>query len=1228
MSNYLFHLVAKSFNLIDTVQPLVLSVFEPLPEPTLDWESSTFTTESTELETTSEAEKFPNFDIVQLLEKRCLRRASLRDAPRTLTPATIGQISEEITNPLLTNLTSTPVQSSQPILKSIASLTQKPDLELSSDWPFLDSILTQISTDNQQLTLNTEQKTSTTPPIPTTTQLSQKQSNKINPVVSSVQPANIGQKTSTTPPNPTTAQLSQKQSNKINPVVSSVQPANIGQKTSTTPPNPTTAQLSQKQSNKINPVLSSIQPANGENREQFSIQPFLESEILSFTANQAVLNPNTEPLKSTLVPQTKTYLSNRFIFVQTRESNTYLSNLANPISKKKQSTPKCLLQQPIKINRLDLSLQSSLKPDLQIYFTENPTKPVIFSFTPQEKTFSFPNLNSTIVRTAIANENNTLVSKLVGKKLGKITTQSLNNQSIEINQEVSLNLLPKVLSLKQSLPQIQAEASAILSIPSVLQQGKSATENLHKQPIENHPVFIHSQLPQVESSEDFPPQIQSESTAMSTTGNSWKGDTNAYAPAISQVLPLTPMLAVETSTPASSSVIQHQKTAVTELSSTQSLQRSGNVSSTQVQKLISLQLSIPEKSVDSAPVANQILPTNQKSLTPGLTLETSTPGFSPVIQHQKQSASELVQQQLPQIIGNENVLSLQVKKLINPQLDSNQFLEEPVAMSTTGNSGRGYANAYASASERVLSLTPVPTMDTSISALSPVIQPQVQHGAIPSLLLSETLRVACFPAGVRDATRSLLPRRGTISSANASTIDSTLANSHQQTLTPTIATETIAEPQEKLTSNVPENQQRFVHKNVSSIQPFVADASAKLSSLETNSSTAPFVNNLSSSIASQPITQLTAINSDKIPTPALHPSTPGIDIQSQVNFSDSHLSDFRPEKASAQKVGSQNYNTSDRKHIAIQKIGVVEQWDELGQVGEDMNVNYAHHPANIQRQQINRNQGILTSPVENLILSQNTSPDLSMSADRFKDRIAIQKIGVVEQWDELGQVGEDMNVNYAHHPANIQRQQINRNQGILTSPVENLILPQNTSPNLSMSADRFKKRQHIDIQKIGVVEQWDELGQVGEETNVNHTYHPANIQRQQINRNQGILTSPVENLILPQNPSPNLSMSADRGKDGLGSSYFRQLEESDLRPLSQPINDLTVKNLSVIAASNKKVQKRSSVDLDTPLPIQVTIGRLEIRSAAPAAPPPRPKPRTAPSVMSLNEYLQRRARRR
>ncbi|MEH2127684.1 hypothetical protein [Nostoc sp.] len=1040
MSNYLFHLVAKGFNLIDTVQPLVLSVFEPLPESNLDWEPS-ITTDSTELETTSEAEKFPNFDIVQLLEKR--------------SPATIGQISEEITNPLLTNLTSTPVQSSQPILKSIPNLTQKPDLELSSNWPFLDSVLTQVSTDNQQFTSNPEQKKSITPLTFAAAQLSQKQSSKINPVVSSIQPSNSDQKTSTTTLNLVPGQLSQKQLTKINPAVSFVQPSNIV------------------------------------NWERLITQPFVESEILSPTANKAAFNLNTE---SIVIPQKKTYLSNHLVSVHNTESNTSLSK---HISEQRQIPLKSFSHPLITINRLGLSFQSRLKSDLQTYFTESPTNSITFSFIPPDQKNSLPNLNPIILKTAIAKEKNTLVSKLFEQESGELTTQSLNNQSIKINQSASHNSLPKVLYLRQFTPETQAETSTILSIPSVLKQGKSATENLHKQPIKNNPVFIHSQLPQVESSENFPLQLQSESTAISTTGNSWRGYTKSYAPTISQVLPLTSMQAVETSTPASNSVIQPQEQVVRELPQKRWLRQrqgrtlqTGNIFSSEIlsSQIIEQPTAIPLVSFANSPVITQVLP-----LTPVQGVETSTPN-STVIQPQEQLLSKLSK-------------SARINQTI---------------------------------------LQNVNTPETLINEKG-----QMTNDSLSQLALFASL---------------YLPQKRSLQTENISI-------------------------SEILSSQITEQPTAI---------PLVSFANAPAS------------------------------NSDIILTFALHPSIAQNNIQSQVNFSDSHLSDFRGEKASVQEVGSQNYNTSDRKHIGIQKIGVVEQWDELGQVGAEMNVNYVHHPANMQRQKINPNEGVLPSPVENLILPQNASPNLSMSADRFKKRqhIDVQKIGVVEQWDELGLAGGEMNVNYAYHPANMQRQQINRNQGILTSPVENLILPQNPSPNLSMSANRSEERQHIGIQKIGVVEQWDELGLAGGEMNVNYVHHPASMQRQKINRNQGILTSPVENLILPQNPSPNLSMSADRGKDGVGSLYFRQLEESDFRPLSQPINDLTVENLSVIAASSKKAQKRSSKDLDTPPKIQVTIGRLEIRNAAPAPPPPRPKPRTATSVMSLNEYLQRRARRR
>ncbi|OYE02933.1 hypothetical protein [Nostoc sp. 'Peltigera membranacea cyanobiont' 232] len=914
MSNYLYQLVAKSFNLIDTIQPLVLSVFEPLPESTLDWEPS-MTTEETELETTSEAEKFPNFESVQSLESR--------------SPATTGQIFEEITNRLSTNLTSTPVYSSRQIPELTPDLAEKPNFELSLGELFPESVLSQITTDNLLLTPNPELETNNPPLITAPTRLAHKQLTDIDSVVSSVQ----------------------------------------------------------------SPELRS--------RKQFLTQPFSESEMISPATNQVASSPNSDPFKPSPVAETKPSLSSRVVSVLTTKSNTSLLNpidhqsqskpeslsekpieinpltlslqslsntsLSNPIDRQSQPQPKSLSEQPIDINRLALSLQSPLKPDLQIYFDENLTVPFVL----QEKIFLQPSLNTTIFRTAIAKENNAPVSRLVVEKLGELTTQLFNNQPIEINRVASLytspsdfshymdkstrNLIPdqafllgngenlkplelqkrglesekferrfpamaepmlraskafqersfaepvkshtspQVQHLPQSPTQVQTETSTILSIPSVLQQEKFATENLHKQPTEINQVFTHSLSPQVEIFELSPVQLQSEATAMSTTDFASASD-------IAQVLPLTPALAVETITPTSNTAIQLQEQLVNELPQQQPLQISGNISSPPVQKLIS---------------------------------------------------SEIL---------------------------SSQILEEPTAMSTTG-----FANAQS---------------PDSLQAIAPI-------------------------------------------------IDKTLSNSHKQTLTPTIDRETnVRLPHSKLASDLPEIPQRFVHKNVLSIQPLLTDVSPKLSSLQTNSSTASFRDNLSSFITFQPATQLAAIHSDIIPTPtpALHPSTAGIDIQPRVRKADSHLSDFRGNEASVQEVGSQNYNTNYHKHTGIQKT----------------------------------------------------------------------------------------------------------------------------------------------------------------------------------NRNEGIVSSPVDNLILPQNTPPNLSMSADRDKNGVQSSYFRQLEESDLRPLSGSINDMTVKSLSVIAASSKKDQKRYSEHLETPPVIQVTIGRLEVRSTAPVPPLPRPKPRPAPSVMSLNEYLQRR----
>ena len=132
-----------------------------------------------------------------------------------------------------------------------------------------------------------------------------------------------------------------------------------------------------------------------------------------------------------------------------------------------------------------------------------------------------------------------------------------------------------------------------------------------------------------------------------------------------------------------------------------------------------------------------------------------------------------------------------------------------------------------------------------------------------------------------------------------------------------------------------------------------------------------------------------------------------------------------------------------------------------------------------------------------------------------------------------------------------------------------------------------------------------------------------------IGNDEGIVSSRVDNLILPQNPTPNpYTYGGRKNENGVRSSYFKHLDESDIRPLAQSINDVTEKSLSVIAANSKEAKQRSLEDLEKPPVVQVTIGRVEIRATPPVPPPPRPKPRPAPSVMSLDDYLRRRAQRR
>ncbi|WP_375448791.1 hypothetical protein [uncultured Nostoc sp.] len=1000
MSNYLYHLVAKNFNLLNTVQPHLPSVFEPLPESALlfgeadNWEPSTVTVEETESETTLEAEKF-TFDIEQLLEGRY---AFAQPVQRTqhqasgLSPATNLQTPDETSNPLSTDLTSTPAQHSQPISASTPYFAEEPNSELSPAWAFPESVVSEITTDNMPIAQDTELKISTVPPIPAV---------KLQAQSSTQQP---------------------------------------------------------KQSTEIDPVVSSRQSPAMVSWELFPTQPLPKSEIISLATAQVVPTPNTEPLTPALVLETNTPLSSRVFDVPLTSAiatETYAS-FSNPIYKQKQLTPQSLPQQPIGINRVVLSLQSPLKPDLQLFSISKLTEPALIPVAYQQRTFSLPSSDTTTLTTAIAKGNNAVLGNFAVEQVEEPTTQFLHNQSIEIHRAVSLKTSP---------------------------EEKPVTETSHKQPIEINRVIGHSQSLQVGSSELPSPQFQPKSVTI--------------APAANKVLciadnePLKPVSVVETNTPISIPTIKQQEQPVVELQglrspvralhSVRSLEKTQVVSSPQVQKQISLELSdhhTPEEAVVNTPDSIMVVPTtDKKPLTPALEVKTNTSASIPVIQQQQQPVVEL--QELRSLLTTPVVSSSpQSQKLISTEISPTQPQLESAVISPLANQVLSIVDNK--------SLTPALVVKTNTSASIPVIQqpvselqelrsrlttPVVSSSPQSQKLISteiSTVQPQPEPMVIEQSAGSsrAIAKSTAPSQASASIIDRMLPNLHNQPLTPAIAIQThftsphsVAEPQGKLASEVQGIQRRFAHPGVSSTQLPLTDVSPEPSSLKTKSPTAAVVDDLPSSVTSQQPTQLNT-HSNTIPTSGLRASTAVAYVQPQVSFSDSNLSDF---------------------------------------------------PKREQRT-ANSKQGVLVG---------------------------------------------DLNPNQ-----NLRRLEV----GVSDSPIGN---------------------------------------------------------------DEGIVSSRVDNLILPQNPTPNpYTYGGRENGNEVRSSYFKHLEESDIRPLSQSINDVTEKSLSVIAANSKEAQQRSLEDLETPPVVQVTIGRVEIRATPPAPPPSRPKPRPAPSVMSLDDYLRRRAQRR
>jgi hypothetical protein len=116
---------------------------------------------------------------------------------------------------------------------------------------------------------------------------------------------------------------------------------------------------------------------------------------------------------------------------------------------------------------------------------------------------------------------------------------------------------------------------------------------------------------------------------------------------------------------------------------------------------------------------------------------------------------------------------------------------------------------------------------------------------------------------------------------------------------------------------------------------------------------------------------------------------------------------------------------------------------------------------------------------------------------------------------------------------------------------------------------------------------------------------------------------------------PNSRRQESRTRDeGSTSSEFTEIPQQSPTKIPLWLDEASQESLSPFDIAPVRFdreelpqQRETSPNSATPQTVQVTIGRLEIRATPPPA-PPRPKPRPAPAVMSLDEYLRRRARRR
>ncbi len=657
MSNYLNHLVARSLNLIDTVQPLLVSVFEPQPESVGLVEEADFNREQLPVTDTSEENNFETErqtwtstapSIEQPLEWRSPATLSIPDTdlyttgsaslniePHSVTTDIFDpnenrynlQTPDELNYPRALDLTPTPDRDSGQLPTSTSELAELANSELSPSQPLSESVVIPPALERE---------------LPTPDR---------QPLMPAIEPE-------------TNASLASPAAE------SQQQPA---------------PELSQKRPIEINLVVSSSDSSEGVSSEPSSSQLRPELVVIQPATDAASSPaPNKQPLTPAIEPETNTFLASFGIGLQ------------------QQPVPELLQKQPIEINRVVFSSPSPEVISSQLSPSQSRSEPI--EILPATDRVS-PTLDRQLLTGAIAQETHATFSSFSAQQQQQPVPKSEKQQSIEINRVVSLLQTshesgwqlsptqprpePVVLQLTtdtERMPPspdrqpltgaIALETNASLTSPAAEPQQKPVPELSQKQPIEINQVAFSCEPSQVVSSLQYPSPLQPHPVVIPPA-------TERVQPALDRQ-PLTPAIEAQTNVALSPTTRQLGQ-PVPELLQKQPIEINRIVFTSDSSEVVSRQPSSSQPQPESVviPSATNRMPLtpDRQLLMPVIAQETPAAVSSFSTQQQQQPVPKSEKQQSVEI--NRVVSLLQTSHESGWQLSSTQPQPEPLVIQPT-----------------------------------------------------------------------------------------------------------------------------------------------------------------------------------------------------------------------------------------------------------------------------------------------------------------------------------------------------------------------------------------------------------------------------------------------------------------------------------------------------------------------------------------------------------------